>query len=380
MALPSTMNGLVHHEDNSVTFEKDLPVPSLAHGSAIVQVLANMANTTFFKMVGSDGANALHFTQPKPLIPGANCIARVAALGPDAVSLKVGQLVAIDNFIRARDDPNVNILWTLSDGQTEASKKLHRDVWRNGTYADYAKAPLENIYPLDEQALCGPESEGGLGYSIQDLLHILPHGVPYGGLRSIHLEPGETLVISPATGLFSGSAVSAAHAMGAKVIAVSRSTAGLEKLKAMFPSIRTVQATGDVKDDTAAILAASGKNAPDAFLELGPPASTGSTIVTSCMLAVKSYGRIVLMGGRNEPNIPIPWGPLLYRNLTVKGGFMYQRQDIQKLVQLAESGHLKLGKKNGFEIVSSFSYEDWEKCGQAAIEHTAFARIVALGS
>lgn len=377
MALPSTMKGLVLHEDDSITLETSLPVPSPIHGSAIVKVLANQANPNFFNMIrGQSGAHP--FTQPRPLVPGAACIARVAAVGPDAVSLKVGQLVAIDNFIRTRDDPNVNILWTMSDGQTEESKKLHKDVWRNGTLAEYARAPLENLYPLDEETLCGPESEGGLGYSIEDLLHIIPHSVPFGGLRSIHLEPGETLVVTPATGLFSGATVSAALAMGAKVIAVSRSSSGLEKLKANFPSVRTVVATGDVKADTAAILAASGKNAPDACMEIGPPASTGSTIVTSCMLSVKSYGRIVLMGGRGDTNLPFPWPQLLYRNLTVKGGFMYQREDVQKMIKLAETGQLKVGKENGFEIVSSFSYEDWDKCGDAAVEHTAFGKMVVL--
>lgn len=377
MALPSTMKGLVLHEDNSITLETSLPVPSPTHGSAIVKVLANQANPNFFNMIrGERGAHG--FTQPKPLVPGASCIARVAAVGPDAVSLEVGQLVATDNFIRARDDPSVNILWTMFDGQTKESKKLHRDVWRDGTCAEYARAPLENIYPLDEETLCRPESEGGLGYSIQDLLHIIPHSVPYGGLRSIHLEPGETLVVTPATGLFSGATVSTALAMGAKVIAVSRSSSGLEKLKTNFPSVRTVVASGDVQADTAAILAASGKKAPDACMEIGPPASSGSTIVASCMLSVKSYGRIVLMGGRGDTSIPFPWPQLLYRNLAVKGGFMYQREDVRKLIDLVETGQLKVGKKNGFEIVSSFSYEDWEKCGDVAIEHTAFGKMVAL--
>ncbi|KAM5356608.1 hypothetical protein ACJ41O_003254 [Fusarium nematophilum] len=377
MSLPSTMKGLVLHEDNSITLETSLPVPSPTLGSVTIRVLANLANPNFVHMIrGSPGAHG--FTQPRPLVPGSNCIGHVAALGPDAVSLKVGQLVVVEAFVRARDDPNVNILWSMHDGQTEESKKLHRDVWRDGSYAEYLRAPLENTYPLDEELLCGPVSDRGFGYAVQDLLHLVPHAVSYGGLRSINLQPGETLVVSPATGLFSGATISTALAMGATVIAVSRSSAGLEKLKVRFPSVRTVQSTGDLEADTAAITAASGKHLADAFLDMSPPAATGSNVVTACMMAVRPYGRIVLMGGRGDSAIPFPWPVLLYRNLTIKGGFMYEREDIRKLIRLLESGRLKLGKENGFEIVSSFALEEWDKCADAAIEHTAFGSAVVL--
>ena len=35
----------------------------------------------------------------------------VAATGSDTTSLRVGQLVLLEPFFRARDDPNVQILW-----------------------------------------------------------------------------------------------------------------------------------------------------------------------------------------------------------------------------------------------------------------------------
>ncbi|KAF4465348.1 alcohol dehydrogenase [Fusarium albosuccineum] len=370
------MKALVLRDDNSVTLNTQAPFPSPTHGSVTVRVIATIANPNFVHMIrGAAGSH--QFTQPRPLVPGANCVARIVATGPDAVSLKVGQLVLVDGFVRARDDPDIQILWGMHDGQTPESKKLHRDVWRDGSYAEYLRTPLENTYVLDEETLCGPVSKGGLGYAPEDLLHLIPHGVSYGGFRSINLQPGETVVVSPATGVFSGATVSTALAMGANVIGVSRNAEGLEKLKAKFPSVRTVQATGEVEADTAAIKAAT-KQPVDAFLDLSPPAATGNSIVTACMLSVKSYGRIVLMGGRNDASIPFPWPLLLFRNLTIKGGFMYEREDIRKLIRLAETGHLKLGKENGFEIASSFSLEDWDKCADAAIEQTASGRIVAL--
>ena len=46
--------------------------------------------------------------------------------------------------------------------------------------------------------------------------------VPYGGLRDMKLVPGETLVVCPATGSFSGACVQIAVAMGAKGIGMGR--------------------------------------------------------------------------------------------------------------------------------------------------------------
>ena len=89
--------------------------------------------------------------------------------------------------------------------------------WRNSTYANYAKVPLENCFPLDEKLLLGSPSEGGMGYKIEDLAYIPRPLVPYGGLVDIRLTAGETIVIAPATGSFGGAAVEAAIAMGARV-------------------------------------------------------------------------------------------------------------------------------------------------------------------
>ncbi|KAI5458510.1 hypothetical protein BGZ63DRAFT_416157 [Mariannaea sp. PMI_226] len=376
MTLPATMKGLILHEDKSIILETSLPVPSPTEGSAIIRVITAHANPNFVKMVRND-PSAHMFTQPRPLTPGGYCFGRIAAVGPDATVLSEGQLVMLDHFFRARDDPTVQVLWTMHDGNTPESKKLHL-AWKNGSYAEYCKAPLENIYPLNEKRLCGPVSEGGLGYSINDLAHFAPLIVPAGGLRSINLQAGETVIVSPATGLFSGSAISVALAMGADVIAVSRSGEGLAKVKDMFPSVSTVQLTGEVEADTASIVAASGSHPPDAFIDISPPAATGFTGTTACMMAVKSYGRIVLMGGRGDASIPIPWPLALYKNLTIKGGFMYERDDVRQVIRIVEGGKVKFGKENGYEVNGAYKLEEWEEAADAAVEHTGFGKVVLI--
>lgn len=91
-------------------------------------------------------------------------IGRIAAIGPDTLVLKPGQLVFVDCFVRGRDDPNSAFLLGIHEGHTEGSKKLMHGEWRDGSYAEYVKVPLENAFPLNEDLLMGK-----LGYGVEEL-------------------------------------------------------------------------------------------------------------------------------------------------------------------------------------------------------------------
>lgn len=84
------------------------------------------------------------------------------------------------------------------------------------------------------------------------------------------------------------------------------------------------------------------------------------------------------MGPRGDSTIPIPWPVVLFRSLTIKGGFMYERDDVRQVIRLLEGGQLKVGKENGYEASGTFSLEEWDKCAAAALEHTGFCKIVLL--
>ena len=82
-----------------------------------------------------------------------------------------------------------------------------KDAWLNGCYADYTRVPLENCYALNEKTFLGSPAEGGLGYSVADLTYLSAQVITYGGLRSIDLKAGETIIVAPATGAVSSTAV-----------------------------------------------------------------------------------------------------------------------------------------------------------------------------
>jgi D-arabinose 1-dehydrogenase-like Zn-dependent alcohol dehydrogenase len=106
---------------------------------------------------------------------------------------------------------------------------------------------LENCIVLDEVRLCA-----GLGYEILDLMYLCYLLVPYGGLRDIGLELGETVVVCPAKrgGGVGSVAVLVTVAMGARVIAMGRNETELARLRKHVrkgtpgPSIGTARITG----------------------------------------------------------------------------------------------------------------------------------------
>ena len=154
-----------------------------------------------------------------------------------------------------------------------------RGEWKDSTYAEYAKVPLETCEVLDEGKLCSR-----LGYSIADLACISAMLVPYGGLRDIDLKAGETVIVSPATGAFGGAAVMVALAMGARVIAMGRNVKMLETIKTRSERIETVPITGDVVKDLEAL---KSFGSVDAFFDISPPVAGKSTHIKSGILALK---------------------------------------------------------------------------------------------
>ncbi|OCK84337.1 isopropanol dehydrogenase [Lepidopterella palustris CBS 459.81] len=342
--------------DKPISLET-VPTPTATPGSAILRVLA--AGLPAYARDIFTGKLPYVLTLPQVL--GPSCVARVIEVGPDAIVLKPGQLVFVDPTIAARDDSDCNFLLGLHGGVTEESQRLMRESWRDGCYAEIVKAPLENCYILDEEVLIGK-----LGYKIHDLANLSCVLVPFGGLEEAGVGAGKTVIVAPATGKFSGGAVLAALAMGAKVIAAGRNEQGLEKLKT-FPGaaerLLTVKLVSDAVKDTAALLAATGGKGAQAYIDFSPPAAGAHgtpTHITACLNTLKRGGIAMFMGGIYS-NVEVNYIGLMMRNITIKAKFMYERAQAKTLIKMIEFGNLRIGEGSGMTIGGTFGLEEIEK-------------------
>ncbi|KAH8128032.1 hypothetical protein FP744_10001041 [Trichoderma asperellum] len=369
-SLPPTHRALVLHSLDSPLKVENLATPKATSGNVVVRVLA--ANVLSYGREIIDGTRP--YPYPKPYTPGGSAIGRIAAVGPDSTVFAPGQLVLVDVMVRARDDTSISYLIGIHNGFSSGSVKLATDEWRDATYAEYEKVPLENCYALDEARLLGGPANGGLSYSVDDLLYIHRLLVPFGGFRDVDLKVGETILICPATGPYGTAAVSLALALGANVVAMGRNDQVLEKLAATSDKIKTVQITGDVENDTAAIK----KFGPiDVFFDISPPMAASSTHIKSGILSLAHSGRVSLMGGI-AGDISIPYGVIMFNDLKLHGKFMYERQDIRMLIKMVESGVMGLGQKIGARVEGRFGLEEWDQAFTAAKENAGPGQYVVI--
>lgn len=364
MSLPSTTKAFTV---NSIRSPPDItiasiPVPTpVAPGTCAVRILSAYVSPGW--PLFYDGTLS-YLSFPVPFVPGSQAVGRVISAGPDAALLRPGDLVFIDSYIRARDDPiNTQILLGLHEGSTEASKRLMRDAWRDGVLRTVATVPLENVHRLDEPAI------DRLGYTPSELVIALSRLlVASGGVAAADLRAGQTVIVGPATGHYSGAVAEVAVALGARVIALGRDGTKLQAMSDALatiyphrPRIQTVETTGDAEAVTSAIRAAlpTGSPGADAFFDISPGSGVQPAHVAPAFAALRPGAKAILMGAVFG-DLQISYASLLFRSITVKGQYMYTREDATQMMRMVEAGVVRIGKLAGHEVQGEFVLEDWE--------------------
>ncbi|HZC25906.1 MAG TPA: zinc-binding dehydrogenase [Actinopolymorphaceae bacterium] len=287
-----------------------------------------------------------------PLVPGCGAVGRVHAVGPDATRLQPGDWVFCDPTVRSRDDaiaPDLMLQGWNAHGDGAQRLQAH---FRDGPFAERVLLPMENavrigsIDPGDAARWCW----------LNTLL------VPYGGLLAGELQPGETVLVSGATGHFGSAGVAVALAMGAaQVIAPGRNQEMLAELSRRFgPRVRTVRLSGSDDADRERMQDAA-PGPIDRVLDLLPPLPDASP-ARAAALTVRPHGTVVLMGGIGA-DLHLPYRHLMRNCITVRGQWMYPRDAPGRLARLVHAGLLDMADCE----VTTFALTD----ANAAVEHAA---------
>ncbi|KAK7414183.1 hypothetical protein QQX98_006969 [Neonectria punicea] len=337
------------------------PTPRAELGSLIIRVLAAAVQPysgAIYKGTGPLPPDMLS----QNFVPGGNAVGRVVETGSDSTTLTQGQLVLFDATVRGRDNPNAIYLSGTMAGFDDASRKLsaHRADSKLG---QFAKVPLENCLAIGEPII------RELGYEIHDLAHLFPMLVGFGGLSDIGLQPGETVVVAPATGKHGGAAVHVALAMGARVIAMGRNRDTLERLVRLdFKRVMAVCMTDDMEADRQSLISASKGRPIHAYLDISPSKAAGSTHLNSCIKAVSQGGRVSLMGGIGDDAV-IPYGAITYQALTLRGTWNCTPEQARRPLAMVHAGILWAGK---------FRLGEWREAFDIAAKHNVSGKGVII--
>ncbi|MGV7216698.1 zinc-binding dehydrogenase [Bradyrhizobium sp. UFLA05-112] len=309
---------------------EDVPVPVLGTGEVIVDVVA----TRVLPYLNEVFSGARNYALDLPVIPGPGGIGRVRAIGPDATKLAVDDWVFCDPTVRSRDDAlSPDITLQALSARDEGGMKLQKH-FRHGSFAEQMRVPTENVKRLGAIT----SAEAAQWCAIGTML------VPYGGFLAAKLQPGETVLVSGATGNFGSAAVAVALAMGAaSVVAPGRNETILADLVRRFgPRVRPLKLSGNESDDREQMKRAAGPI--DCVFDIMPP-SVSPTVVRAAIMAVRAYGRVVLMGGvgmAGGPGLELPY-PWIMRNcITIHGVWMYPPDAAVRLIALVRAGLLRL--------------------------------------
>ncbi|KAI9151565.1 L-threonine 3-dehydrogenase [Paramyrothecium foliicola] len=345
-------------------------IPNAGHGSAVIRVLAASIRSNTPRVYEDPKSG---HPLPPPFVAGFIAIGRIHEAGPDASKPMPGQLVLFDPYIHGRDNDEAIYISGLMMGFNEPSRKLAKETWRDSTYAQYARVPLENCHAMDERLLFSAE-QGGLGYTIEDLTDLFSMLIPFGGLADLNVKSGDTIIIAPATGRYGSAAVHLALAMGANVIVVGRNVQILSEIAAIDPRVRTVQLSNEVEEDVKAITAA-GQGSIEAFWDMSPVEASESSHFQSCLQSLSKDGAISLMGSVTS-GVRFGYMDILARGLTIKGSIMYTREQTQRLIWMVETGVLVLGPRAKMGKVKTFRLSQWAEAFEYTKEHKEPGEIV----
>ena len=310
-----------------------VPDPVMGTGEVIVDVTATCVLSYTNEVFSGERKYLLDL----PVVPGVGAIGRVRATGPDATHLAAGDWVCCDPTVRSRDDtlcPDITLQGWSARG--DGGLRLQR-YFRDGPFAEQVRVPTENAIRIG-----AIDAAQAVRWSALTMLL-----VPYGGLLAAKLQAGETLLVSGATGNYGSAGVAVALAMGAGcVVAAGRNEAVLHDLARRFgPRLRPVKLSGNEDEDRERMRQAA-PGPIDCVLDMLPP-SVSAIVARTSVMAVRPYGRVVLMGGvgmLGGPGLDLPY-PWIMRNcITIHGQWMYPPEAVSRMASLIQSGLLDLGQ------------------------------------
>jgi NADPH:quinone reductase len=168
--------------------------------------------------------------------------------------------------------------------------------------------------------------------------------------RSVHLQPGETVVVHAAAGGVGSLAVQLAKAWGAGRVIATASSPAKRELALSLGADSAVDA--EAADMTAALREANGGRRVDVVLDM-----TGGRVTDQSLVALAPFGRLAFYGMANrQPPKPVPPATLLAHSTTVAGMWLPHAYRMPGLVPQAMTELLDLVTKDSLRAVAGGEY------------------------
>lgn len=302
-----------------LVIRNDWKDPEIGPNDAIVKIMANGICRSDWHLWQGDW-QWVGFKPPLPIVLGHESAGIVEEVGSNVTRFKKGDRVVFPFNQACGKCP------TCAEGNQHVCGNMALSMFMGaggfGEYSPVANADV-NLVPLPD-AISFVQG-AALGCRFMTAYH----GVTYQG----DIKPGDWVAVWGCGGV-GLAAVDVASAMGANVIAVSRTQAKLDKATELG-AVATVQAG----DDAAGQIQEMTKGGVHVSLEcLGTTATWMPAI-----MSLRTRGRMVRMGmsGKEESGIlPLPADMLTARELEIRGSMGMQARCYPEMLRMIEAGRI----------------------------------------
>ena len=263
----------------------------------------------------------LPFEIPMPHIGGSDVAGVVDALGPGVEEVVDGVSIGA----RVVADPSLNYDWYR---RARAGSPLVERPFgvlgehTQGGLAEYCLAPVANLMEIPEAVAF--ETAAAAALTFITAWHAL---LGRGGLK-----PGETVLVTGASGGVSTAAVQIARLSGARVYAVTGGSDNVEKVKELGAHVvydrHEVDFSRELWRDT-------GKRGVDLIVD-----SVGEPLWEGCLRSLAIGGRLVSYGGTGGPAVASDVRAIFWKQLSILGTTMGPPDDFLRVMNLVFEGRL----------------------------------------
>jgi NADPH:quinone reductase-like Zn-dependent oxidoreductase len=302
---------------------EDAPTPTPGPGEALVRIAACGVNRMDVELrAGVYGGESLldfYFGQmiEFPHIPGIEPVGTVEAIGEGVTSVSVGDRVAPHSHLSCghcvsclagKDNacPSIQVLGVQTPGV--------------GGYAQYFCWPADLLIQLADSV--DFVTAAGL---------LVNYGPVWTGLvERAELKPGETLLVTGASGGAGHGAIEIGLLMGARVLALAGSDEKMEEIRSL--GAEPIDYRNGFLE---AVMAATGGRGVDVVCEL-----VGAATFAESVSAATVRGRMVVIGSHGGIRGSLNLGELFAKNLAIHGVTRLSHGASIKLVELMGQGKL----------------------------------------
>ncbi|MHC4321088.1 MAG: zinc-binding dehydrogenase [Planctomycetota bacterium] len=323
----------------------DFAEPEISSSEVLVKVKAcGINHLDIWVREGMPGV-----TLPLPHILGCEITGEIAGIGSAVKDLSIGQRVIVSPGISCG---KCGFCLSSNDSLCHEFKIMGFQV--NGGYAEYVKAPAENIIPISDKLSF--EKWAAVPLVFLTAWNMLK--------TRGDLATGETVLIHAAGSGIGSAAIQIARLSGADVITTVGSDRKLEKARELGADYVINHSKEDFADKVNEFT--DGKGVDLVFEHIGPETWEKS------MLCLKRGGRIVTCGATSGPTVSLDIRFLFARQLSISGCYMGSRRELQMILKLIESGRLK-------PVVDSvFPLEDAVTAQTKMLDRKQFGKIVLV--